>query len=177
MPFSRQADCIQGYMCILGCQDICVSNFPVCLDVALIFRTCQLHTAWEFQRPAAWHGQIHWQGRKTPRKIPNRKIIDTGILWKGDTESDYITDPPHANCFILWYQKQLLVLKCELDWVTQLDHFNIFIFFPAIWLLGSALHAHGEIHGPGSYWMMTCTWPPHLRLPCSRKERPAGLHD
>ena len=64
-------------------------------DVALIFRKCQLHTAWEFlhendgsERPAAWHhspnqtkpnlwywivvanawhGQLqHWQGRQHP---------------------------------------------------------------------------------------------------------------
>ena len=53
-------------------------------DVALIFWTGQLHTAWEFlhgnggsERPAAWHG--HWAtaalaGRTTPRKIPNKKI-------------------------------------------------------------------------------------------------------
>ena len=39
-------------------------------DMALNFRTCQLHTAWELlhenggnERQAAWHGQLHWQGR------------------------------------------------------------------------------------------------------------------
>ena len=56
-------------------------------DVALIFRTCQLHTSWEFQHenggsecPAAWHGQMHWQVRKYPEKYQTRRIIDTGIL-------------------------------------------------------------------------------------------------
>ena len=38
--------------------------------VALIFRTCQLHTVLGFlqkrggsERPAAWQGKLHWQGR------------------------------------------------------------------------------------------------------------------
>ena len=37
-------------------------------DVALIFRTCQLHTAWELlhdiggnERQAEWHGKLRWQ--------------------------------------------------------------------------------------------------------------------
>ena len=57
-------------------------------DVALIFRTCQLHTAWELlhenggnERQAAWHGKLHWQGRQHPGKYQTRRFIDTGILY------------------------------------------------------------------------------------------------
>ena len=70
-----QADWIQGYIYTLVAE---VFVFPILQsphDVALIFRTCQLHTALEFQHenggsehPAAWHGQMHWQGGKHPGK-------------------------------------------------------------------------------------------------------------
>ena len=56
--------------------------------VALIFRTCQLHTVWEFlhknggsERPAAWHGKLHWQGRQHQGKYQSRRLIDNGILY------------------------------------------------------------------------------------------------
>ena len=52
-------------------------------------------------------GKYTGRAEKHPGKYQTGRFIDTGILWKGDTESDYIPDPPHANCFILWYQKQL----------------------------------------------------------------------
>ena len=65
------SDWIQGYMYTLGRRGLRVSNSPVPHDVALIFRTCQLHTAWELlhenggnKRQAAWHGQLHWPGRQ-----------------------------------------------------------------------------------------------------------------
>ena len=54
-------------------------------DVALIFRTCQLHTALEFlhgnggsEHPADWHGQLlHWQDRQQPEKYQKKRFIDT----------------------------------------------------------------------------------------------------
>ena len=53
-------------------------------DVALI----QLHTAWELlhgiggsEHLAAWHGQLHWQGRQHPGKYQTRGFIDTGIVY------------------------------------------------------------------------------------------------
>ena len=52
-------------------------------NVALIFRTCQLHTAWELlhenggsERQAARPGQLHWQGRLHPRRKRRRKKED-----------------------------------------------------------------------------------------------------
>ena len=57
-------------------------------NVALIFRTCQLHTAWELltengsnERQAAWHGKLHWQGIQHPRKYKSIRFIDTEILY------------------------------------------------------------------------------------------------
>ena len=53
-------------------------------DMALIFRTYQLHTAWEFlhgnggsEHPATWQGQLlHWQGRQHPEKYHTRRFIN-----------------------------------------------------------------------------------------------------
>ena len=40
-------------------------------DETQYFRTCRVHTAWELvqknggnERPAAWHGRLHWQGNR-----------------------------------------------------------------------------------------------------------------
>jgi hypothetical protein len=33
------------------------------------------------ERQAAWHGQLHWQGRQHPGKYQTRRFIDTGILY------------------------------------------------------------------------------------------------
>ena len=65
--------------------------FPILMSpqhVALIFQTCQLHTVWELlhenggsERPAAWHGQLHWQGRQHQGKHQSRGLINTGILY------------------------------------------------------------------------------------------------
>ena len=54
-------------------------------DVALIFQTCKLHTAWEFlhgnggsERPAAWHGQLmQWQGRQRLEKQDQGRLCQT----------------------------------------------------------------------------------------------------
>ena len=61
---------IQVIYITCSCQ---VFVFPILQsppDMALNFRTCQLHTAWELlhenggnERQAAWHRQLHWQGR------------------------------------------------------------------------------------------------------------------
>ena len=69
---------------LIGFKAICIPLvgevfvFPILQsppDMALNFRTCQLHTAWELlhenggnERQAAWHGQLHWQGRQHPGK-------------------------------------------------------------------------------------------------------------
>ena len=50
-------------------------------DVALIFRTYQLHTAWELlyengsrERQAAWRGQLHWRADNTQKTIKQKKL-------------------------------------------------------------------------------------------------------
>ena len=68
---------------LIGLKAICIAlaaevyMFPILrspYDVALIFRTCQLHTAWQFlheisgsEHPSTWHGKLlHWQDRQHP---------------------------------------------------------------------------------------------------------------
>ena len=57
-------------------------------DVALIFRTCHLHTAWELlhenggsEHQAGWYGQLHWKGRQNPGNYQTRRLIDSGIFY------------------------------------------------------------------------------------------------
>ena len=77
---------------LIGFKVICIPlvgkvlAFPILQsprDVALIFRTCQLHTAWELlhgnggsERPAAWHGQLlHWQDRQHPENTKQEDLL------------------------------------------------------------------------------------------------------
>ena len=54
-------------------------------DERLIFRTCQLHTAWELrhenggnEQQAAWHGQLHWLSFTKPRLFQRNRLRCSG---------------------------------------------------------------------------------------------------
>ena len=63
-------------------------------DVALIFRTCQLHTAWELlhenggnERQAARHGQLHWKDKQQPGKHQTRRFITEILYHRQDVQA------------------------------------------------------------------------------------------
>ena len=80
---------------LIGFKAICIPLvgevivFPILQsppDERLIFRKCQLHTAWEFlhynggsEHLRAWHGQLHWQENTEQEVIVIQEDCERGI--------------------------------------------------------------------------------------------------
>ena len=133
MPFSRQDDWTQGCMCILGCQCLFVSNFPVSSCCGTDFPDMSASHCLGISPPSslAWAnalaGQKNTQENTKPEDLLIQEYCETGIQNQSIQQIlPILTD--------LFYDVKNIFhsLNCELDWVTQLDHFNIFLLVPGI---------------------------------------------